>query len=84
MLPTYPAILRDGSLDWGDDPPRLPPGSVRVHVTLLDVPVSADRGPAMAAAMAAFAEAGGPSGFDDPVEWQREARSDRPLPGRDD
>ena len=84
MLPTYPAILRDGTLDWGDcGPPLLPPGAVPVHVTLLVPPASATGGPAMAAALAALAAAGGPSGFDDPAEWQREARAERLLPGRD-
>lgn len=83
MLPTYPAILRAGSLDWGDDPPRLPPGAVPVHVTLLATPAPAAGGPAMAAALEALAAIGGPSGFGDPAEWQREARAERPLPGRD-
>jgi len=36
----------------------------------------------MADALAAIAAAGGPSGFDDVVAWQQEARADRPLPGR--
>jgi hypothetical protein len=83
VLPTYPAILRAGSLDWGDDPPDLPPGAVPVHVTILASPAPSAGGPAMAAALAALAAAGGPSGFDDPVEWQRETRAERGLPGRD-
>lgn len=84
MLPTYSAILRDGKLDWGEPgPPPLPPGAVPVHVTLLVPPASATGGPAMAAALEALAAAGGPSEFEDPVEWQREVRADRPLPGRD-
>ncbi|WP_165074574.1 hypothetical protein [Paludisphaera rhizosphaerae] len=84
MLPTYPAILRDGKLDWGDGPPPLPPGDVPVYVTLL-VPVpTTNGGPAMAAALEALAAAGGPSGFSEPDEWQREVRAERPLPGRDE
>ena len=84
MLPTYPAILRDGKLDWGDvGPPPLPPGAVPVHVTLLVPPPAPADGPAMVAAPEALAAAGGPSGFGDPDEWQREARAERPLPGRD-
>lgn len=84
MLPTYPAILRDGSLDWGEDgPPPLPPGDVPVHVTLLAPPSPASDGSLMAAALEALAVAGGPSGFGDPSEWQRETRADRPLPGRE-
>lgn len=84
MLPTYPAILRDGTLDWGEGgPPPLPPGDVPVHVTLLVPPAPATGGPAMAAALAALAAAGGPADFGDPAEWQREARAERPLTGRD-
>jgi hypothetical protein len=83
MLPTYPAILRAGTLDWGDDPPPLPRGAVPVHVTILASPVPVAGGPAMAAALEALAAAGGPVGIDDPVKWQREARTERALPGRD-
>ena len=85
MLPTYPAILRSGRLEWGtDNPPQIPQGAaIRVHVTLLDdtdeLPAT---GPAMAAALADFAAVGGPTGFGDPMEWQSESRADRSLPGR--
>ncbi len=82
MQPTYSAILRDGSLIWDEGPPDLPPGDVPVRITLLAPPRRASNGPAMAAALAAIAALGGPSGIDDPVEWQRETRADRPLPGR--
>ena len=37
----------------------------------------------MAEALAALAEAGGPPSFDDPAEWERAARDERPLPGRE-
>ncbi len=80
MLPTYPAILRDGRLEWSDGgPPPLPSGAVPVHVTVLVPPAPAAGGPAMAA----LAAADGPSCFSDPVEWQREARAERVLPGRE-
>lgn len=42
----------------------------------------AARGEAMAAHLEAIAEAGGIAGIEDPVEWQREIRTDRPPPGR--
>lgn len=83
MLPTYPATLRAGSLDWGDDPPQLPAEAVAVLVTLLESSNSKSNGPAMAAALAGLAELGGPSGFESPEEWQRAARADRTLPGRE-
>lgn len=85
MLPTYPATLHSGRLEWeSDNPPNIPPGaSIRVHVTLLaDSDESPATGPAMAVALADFAADGGPSCFGDPVEWQRESRADRSLPGR--
>jgi len=75
MLPTYPAVLRAGSLDWGaDGPPPLPPGEVPVHVTLLAPSAPTADGPAMAAALEALAAGGGLSGIGDPAEWQQEAR----------
>lgn len=53
------------------------------NVTLLaSESLSPGNGPAMASALAAIAAAGGPNGITDPVEWQRESRADRPLPGR--
>ena len=86
MTQTYPAILRGGQLEWGaDGPPLLPADSaVPVNVTLLATTLDAvASGDAVADAMEVFAAAGGPSGFGDPVEWQREQRIDRELPGRD-
>ena len=81
MFPTYSAILRAGQLEWEGGGPSDDP--VRVHVTVLAPLVpSAVSGASMASALAAFAAAGGPSGFEDPVEWQRQSRADRPLPGR--
>ena len=85
MLPTYRAILRNGHLEWGNEggPVVSPDQPIPVHVTLLASeslpPVT---GPAMAAALTDFAATGGPSCFDDPVEWQQESRPDRDLPGR--
>lgn len=84
MLPTYRAILRGGSLDWGEDgPPPLPPGDVPVHVTLLVGPGTGAGGPTMAAELEALAAVGGPTSFGDPATWQRESRTERSLPGRE-
>ena len=87
MLPTYPAVLRAGQLDWGaDGPPALPPDTpIPVHVTLLaPLPTATSSGSKMAAALAAIAASGGPSGFGDPVEWQLASRADRAMPGREE
>lgn len=85
MLPTYPAVLRDGHLEWGNKgaPVVSPNQSIRVQVTVLGSEcLPAANGAEMAAALAAIAAADGPTGFGDPVEWQRESRADRKLPGR--
>lgn len=85
MLPTYPAILRNGQLEWGNEggPVVSPDQPIPVHVTLLaSESLMPSTGPAMAAALTAFAAAGGPSCFADPVEWQQASRADRKLPGR--
>ena len=83
MLPTYPAVLRAGVLEWEAGGPLDDP--VRVHVTVLaPCAPSASSGSAMSDALAALAAVGGPSGFSDPADWQRDIRSERPLPGRAD
>jgi hypothetical protein len=85
MLPTYPAILRDGRLEWGSEggPPVSPNQPIPVHVTVLaSEPHPAINGDAMAAALEAIAAAGSPASVEDPVEWQRDSRADRLLPGR--
>ena len=77
MFPTYPAVLRAGQLEWEAGGP--PDDPVRVHVTIMAPLTSSEvSGPAMANALAALADAGGPSGFEDPAEWQRQSRADRP------
>jgi hypothetical protein len=85
MTPTYPAVLRDNRIEWsGDAPPDLTPEqSVGVLVTLVEPPGVADRGQRMAAALAKLAGSA-LAQIDDPVAWQREQRTDRPLPGRDE
>lgn len=88
MMPTYPATLRDGRIEWGQEgAPKLAPNeSVQVYITIVASPLrQTSNGAAMAAALEAIAKAGGPTGFpEDVVEWQREERKDRPLPGRDE
>ena len=67
MLPTYPAILRDGRLEWGSEggPPVSPNQPIPVHVTVLaPEPHPAINGEAMAAALGAIAAAGGPASVD--------------------
>ena len=85
MLPTYPAILRDGRLEWGSEggPPASPNQPISVHVTVLSPePHPAINGDAMVAALEAIAAAGGPASVEDPIDWQRDSRADRLLVGQ--
>jgi hypothetical protein len=79
---TYPALLREGRLEWTDEVPDNLPAVSRVQVTFLESPSTTSRGQAMAAALTRLADMGGPSFPADLEAWQRETREDRPLPGR--
>ena len=79
-------ILKGNLLEWAREVPKQSDRPIRVYVTL-----QADRSSLSAefrrqktveilekiAASNVFAD------ISDPVEWQRELRQDRPLPGRD-
>ena len=83
-METYRAILKGNRLEWTD----LEPGDLKpdqpVEVTILDEPdQSADRRKRMAEALEKLAASDAFSEISDPVEWQREIRKDRPLPGRE-
>lgn len=86
MLETYEAILHDNQLEWeSESPVQIPAGQrVRVQVKLLeeiDSPSELERRRRMIEALESIASRGNLAGID-PVEWQREQRVDRPLPGR--
>src|SRR5437660_91715 len=69
MLPTYPAVLRDGRLEWGNEgaPEFAPNQPIPVHVTVLAPEcLPSANGSAMAAALTAFVAAGGRSNFGQP------------------
>jgi hypothetical protein len=88
VLETYPAILRADKVEWTDGAPeQLRAGQeMRVHITLLDRVQSengTEQGRRMAAALEKLAASSAAAAFDEPAEWQREARQERPLPGRD-
>ena len=89
MLSTYKAILHGDRLEWsGEEPESIPPDrGVEVFVTILTERAASSgakqgRGAAMAAALQRMADAGGPD-IGDPLQWERDLRSDRPLPGRE-
>jgi hypothetical protein len=85
MLPTYPAILSDDHIEWTGEIPTGLPARARVRVTLLDPPspAASKQGSRMAAALEAVAARGGLAAISDPLQWEREQREERPLPGRE-
>ena len=87
MLTTYEAVLRDNLIEWREDAPRhLAPGkAVHVHVTVLgDTVVSVgSQGQKMAAVLEQLAQSQTFAGVDAAL-WEREVRTERPLPGRDE
>jgi hypothetical protein len=89
MLRTYEAVLNGDHVEWKGEAPHLD-AAARVHITVLESapPLAMNRaqsdGRAMAAALESLAKQGTFKDIVDPVEWQREIRKDRPLPGRED
>jgi hypothetical protein len=84
MLQTYEGILEGNRLKWagGEAPDTDRP--LRVHVTVLEEETPREeRGEQMAETLSKLAESGAFSAIDDPSEWQRKIRQDRPLPGRE-
>ena len=89
MTKTYPAVLRGGQIEWtGEVPPAgwgLTPIPVRVVVDDAPPPLSdEERVRRRMAALDRLRELGTYEKFGDPIEWQRNERKDRPLPGRDE
>ena len=92
MMMTYKAILRGDRLVWIEAPPATAAidDGVPVQVTFLrealpeDEQALAERRESLLALLEELAALNTFAEIDDPVEWQREIRRDRPLPGRDD
>jgi hypothetical protein len=85
-MQTYRAILKGDRLEWTDSEPTDLNPEQPVQVTILDASDHTDtttQGRGMAQALENIAKADAFSEILDPVEWQREIRKDRPLPGRD-
>lgn len=89
MLNTYRAILRGKTLEWvSDGPTELPSDrAIPVHVTILEETPEAtasERGLRMVDALEKLAHLPSSLTSLDPVQWEREMRQERPLPGRKD
>ena len=79
MLRTYEGMLVGDRINWSGEAPT-PKRALRVHVTVLDEEDAGEsQGRRMAAALERLAESGAFAGIDDPAEWQREVRAERPL-----
>ena len=84
MPKTYEGVLQGDRIRWTADGPDLD-RPARVRVTVVEVDEGgAGRGERMAAALEGLARLGGIAEIGDPVEWQRQQRADRPLPGREE
>lgn len=85
MSRTYEGVLKDDRVHWtGESPSSTRPLRVRVTVVSKDESQPVDRGERMAQALAELADMDAFRDIDDPSAWQRQVRTDRPLPGRDD
>ena len=84
---TYRAILRGDHLEWLEEAPEPQTDApLHVHVTVLEQGSPSEahaRGHAMAALLEKLAKRRTFSTIPDPVQWQREHRRDRVLPGRE-
>jgi hypothetical protein len=88
MLSTYRAVLRGRVLEWlYDQPLNLPTDRpVTVHVTILDEMLTdgiQQQGRRMTAALEQLAQLPLTIGVVDAIEWERESRQERILPGRE-
>lgn len=88
MLNTYRAVLRGQVLEWLDDQPNDSPAnrSVSVYVTILDEApsvVKKHEGRRMAAALGKLARLSSSLHSLDALQWERETRQERTLPGRE-
>jgi hypothetical protein len=83
MASSYRAVIDGDHVRWIDSPPA-GSGAVEVRITVVGTDHDrAERRKAARAALEGLAAQDGITGIEDPAAWQREARSDRVLPGRE-
>ncbi len=87
MPNVYKVIIRNDRIEWTTEPPAQARGGQPIHaqVRLLeeDDISKKERGLRMAQIMERLAQMQDTGLPEDPVQWQREEREDRPLPGRE-
>ncbi|MBC6481568.1 MAG: hypothetical protein GDA56_31260 [Hormoscilla sp. GM7CHS1pb] len=83
MLRTFKAVLKGNHLEWLEEAPEqaMP---VNVHVIIVESESSKDLIKSNKRRLEALEKLAANNAFAGvyPVEWQREVRRDRPLPGR--
>lgn len=87
MQRIFEAILKGNLLEWANEVPRQGDVPIRVYVTLQEErsTLSAElRRQRIVEILEKIAASNVFADISDPVEWQRELRQDRPLPGRDE
>ena len=85
MLKTYEATVQGDHIEWGQSrPPQVESNQkIKVSVTVIEEEQKASQGEAIAAILERLAATDLYKLYGDPLEWQREQREDRPLPGRE-
>lgn len=86
MLHTFEAVLKGNRLEWTNDAPKESDRPLKVYVTLLDESTlsSEERRQKLAELLGKVAATNAFANIENPVEWQRELRQDRSLPGREE
>ena len=87
MNSVFPATLENGVITWGPNgaPPLAANGPVAVEVVVpMPAPVNAYSHMTLRELFEELARLGTFDDIEDPVEWQREIRKDRPLEGREE
>lgn len=85
MQKTYKAILRGDRVEWLGPAPDTN-GGANVEITVVHPEEDSldERRRKIHEALEGLVASGAWKLYGDPVEWQREIRKDRPLPGRED
>jgi hypothetical protein len=88
MNNVFPATLENGVITWGPNgAPPLPvnePRAVEVVVPMRPPTVDPNKKRRLRKLFEELARRGTFDDIEDPVEWQREIRKDRPLEGREE
>ena len=82
MTKTYEAILQGDQIEWSEV--RSPQTDTsQKSVTVMEEELNTSPGEALFAILNRLAATDVYKLYGDPLEWQREQREDRPLPGRE-